>query len=77
MASHTHLPEPVTPAWLPVLGLALFVTFAVGWMLTPPFPSTTAAAVATTVDSAAATGSAAAKMPQKLNEADLRLKGKH
>jgi hypothetical protein len=77
MASHTHLPEPVTPAWLPVLGLALFVTFAVGWMLTPAFPSATAAPVASDTSAPAPSGSAAAKMPQKLNEADLRVKGKH
>jgi FKBP-type peptidyl-prolyl cis-trans isomerase len=59
MASHTQLPEPSSPSWLPMLGLGLFISGAVAWVLTPAFPSAAAAKTEIAVETAAAKASAA------------------
>ena len=61
--AHAHeppaLPEPHTPMWLPALGVALFVSVALWWAVTPkaaPPP----ASDSETVAAAAASGAASA-----------------
>lgn len=66
MASHTNQPEPSSPSWLPALGLGLFVSGAVAWMLSAPFETASAAKAEVTAEptkAAAPTATAAPAAP--------------
>jgi hypothetical protein len=64
-SSHAHAhdppppPEPQTPMWLPAVGVALFVTVALWWAVTPKAP-----VPAPPTDAPVATASAAPGQPQ-------------